>query len=235
MNIYFNLLFVALVVISGCSVSNTNSVSSKNFENKNELEKISSNNFKDQNIGLPNKKTEQGYCLADFDNFTFDWFPNDYFSRVKDKNVTLINGKMDTNDTIDGQLMYEGSLENVICADLTGDGKDEAIVTIRVSFSNRAQPMRIMIYGEKNRKIKLLWHYETGTKEKDLRSLTISNSKELILEEYDNYYKEPAVCCPKRFFTSYFLYKNSDFKLIKVVENKYEKSYREFLGYNVSQ
>ncbi len=188
-----------------------------------------------QNINQSNTDTslhnssQRNRCLADFDNFTYNWFPRDYASLVNKRRITLVGGKTETHET-KGGLLYEAVLENVSCVDLNEDGRKEAVVTVKVSFSNRANPTRIFIYGLKNGDLEELWHYDTRTNERDLRKLDLTD-KTMVLEEYDNKYENPPNCCPKRFFVSFFSWENGSFRLIDSKIMPYENKYRDFLGF----
>src|SRR5690606_28349623 len=75
-------------------------------------------------------RTMLNHCLADFKNFTYDWFPVSYSGFVNERKITLVNGASDTKTTSKENLLYEASLANVSCLDLTSDNIAEAIVTV---------------------------------------------------------------------------------------------------------
>lgn len=199
------------------------------------LDNLSGNsNESFKQIGKTAKETKLDLeqCISDFKNFTYEWFPSDYSTFVKQKDITLVNGSSPVTETSKKNLMFEANLMNVSCIDITADGEKEAIVTVSVSFSNKARPTRIFVFGSGKEKPKLLWKYDTNAKDRSLRGF-YKEGEILVIEEYDDKYGNPtpAACCPQRFFRNYFSWKENNFKKVKVEIIPYEKDYREYIGY----
>lgn len=122
-------------------------------------------------------KTEDFYDI-DFWNYTYGTYTLSDGKRIP---LTLENSKLDVPNYPDSF-----GLKDVYYKDVTGDGRAEAIVWL--SHVNCAGPCDggsnlFYIYTVRNRKLKPIWQYETGSYAHGcgLKSLTISG-KEIVLE-----------------------------------------------------
>lgn len=122
-------------------------------------------------------KTEDFYDI-DFWNYSYG---NYTLSDGKKIPLTLENSKLDVPDHPDSF-----GLKDVFYKDVTGDGRAEAIVWL--SHVNCTGPCDggsnlFYIYTVRNRKLKPIWQFETGSYAHGcgLKSLTISG-KEIVLE-----------------------------------------------------
>lgn len=147
------------------------------------------------------KPLDQSIRKIDFNNFTYNWFPKN--DNIFKKRIVLRNGE-NKEVHLEGKKYgplgedYQEQMMNISYADLTGDGKEEAIVTVGVSLY-RWTPMCIYIFSERNKKAVQLFKYEVskwGT-DLDFRGLSINNGR-LVIDEFDTA-GEPN-CCAKRYF-----------------------------------
>jgi hypothetical protein len=169
----------------------------------------------------------------DFKNFTYHWFPK-YDSTVIKKKIILRNGE-NKETFVSGRGIrpngeyYREYLANVFYADLTGDGREEAIVTIGVSFY-RWTPVCTFIFTERNNKAVLLWQHAIDSHQFELRGIKIDGSN-MIFEEYDNDYGDAATCCPLRYVRRRFVWNGRTFAKTATDLIPYNKSTREFIGF----
>lgn len=168
----------------------------------------------------------------DFANFTYDWFPK-YDSIVIKKNIVLHNGenpeKYVTGPGIrpNGDY-YTEQLLNVSYKDLTGDGKEEAVVTVGVTFF-RWTPVCMFIFGEENKHAVFLWKYAVDARQYELRGIK-TDGRNLIIEAYDNNFDDAATCCPKRYIRRTFTWNGRSFQEKNTETVPYGKDSREFTG-----
>lgn len=223
-------IFLVYGICSCTVVNHADNVLGDNRVNNVESTTKSSNENASEKIPLPD-----GIRTIDFGNFTYDWFPK-YGDITIKKKITLQN-KSNSPVHIEGPGVhplgedYEEFLANVAYADLTGDGKEEAIVTVGVKFY-RWTPQCIFIYTLKTKNPALLWRYETDTfgKNLSLRGFKIENGA-LIIEEYDTEYGSPAICCPLRYFRKTFAWNGKTLELKNNETIPYDKDHRELTGY----
>lgn len=171
---------------------------------------------------------------VDFKNFTYPWYPEGYVPPYKDRKVTLRDGEMRV-DAAPGTKVENVwlTLDNVSYSDLTGDGEEEAIVTVGGVTTFNSGAACIFVYAAEGGAPKLLWSHETGDRAYGgLRSIRVEDGN-LIVEQYDSKFgeKETPACCPKGFTRSYYRWDGAHFEKIKseTLPNEYENA--RFLGY----
>lgn len=228
------LVFISLLYLSFCACV-INQASSD--ENKDSL---LGNSSAASNIILQEDQTtktplRRDIRLIDFKNFTYNWFPK-YGDVIIKKKIVLRNGRNEEVE-ISGPGIhplgdsYREFLADVSYADLTGNGIEEAVVTVGVDFY-RSPNRCIFIFGENDGKALLLWQYETNTADRNLdwRGHKIIHGN-LVIEEYDTKFGDPPICCPLRYFRKTFAWNGKSFEEIKVEIIQYDKQSREFTGY----
>jgi hypothetical protein len=82
---------------------------------------------------------------VDFKNFTYPWYPSDYTPPHGDRKITLRDGEMKV-DAVKNIDRLRAGLPNVSYADLTGDGQEEAIVTVVTNFDPNGSVACIFVY-----------------------------------------------------------------------------------------
>ena len=148
--------------------------------------------------------------------------------------------KVDAASNID---RLRAGLPNVSYADLTGDGKEEAIITVVTNFDPNGSVACIFVYTLRGGEPKLLWSHETGDRaDGGLRSIKVEGF-DLVVEQYDikfdsakgRYEEGTALCCPKRFIRSHYRWDGEHFEKSKseTLPNEYDNA--RFLGYPSDQ
>jgi hypothetical protein len=174
---------------------------------------------------------DQTIRSIDFKNFTYNWFPKN--ETVFKKRIVLRNGeneKVHLEGKRHGPLGedYQEQLRNISYADLTGDGKEEAIVTVGVSFY-RWTPMCIFVFSEKNKKAVQIWKYETSTYDNYLqfRGLRIEEDK-LVIEEFED---GIAYCCAKSVLRKTFGWNGKTFEPKGLQTFPWNNENKDFTGF----
>jgi len=183
-------------------------------------------------VEAPEIPLNQDVRKIDFENFTYHWFPKN--ENVFKKRIVLRNGqngKIHLEGEKYGPLGedYQESLSNVSYADLTGDGKEEAIVTVGVEFY-RWRPECIFVFAEKNKKAVQLWKYETSTWDNNLvifRGLRIEAGR-LVIEEYK---EGMATCCAESYSRRKFAWNGKTFAQTSVETFPFYNRTKEYKGY----
>ncbi|MCA1640257.1 MAG: hypothetical protein LC768_18375 [Acidobacteria bacterium] len=111
--------------------------------------------------------------------------------------------------------------------DLTGDGKEEAILTLSIQTGGSAIPELIYIYTLQNSKPKMLWGFMTGDRAEGGLKEVYAENGELVVELFGvdkfennewkfNLPKEGAggLCCPTVFTKFRFKWNGRNFALI---------------------
>jgi hypothetical protein len=170
---------------------------------------------------------------VDFKNFTYPWYPSGYRPPYRGRKVTLKNGEYMVDKRGNDNDVWFG-LANVSYADLTEDGKEEAIVTVTVNLNPNGSFACTFIYSMSGNAPRLLWKYETGDRAfGGLRSIRVSDGS-IIFEQYDASFNDkptPCITCPKRFVRSSYRWRGNHFRKIKSETIPYKGEGIEFLGY----
>jgi len=178
----------------------------------------------------------------DFKNFIYPWYPTDYIPPHGERKITLRDGEMKVDAAKNTDRLW-ASLANISYADLTGDGKEEAIVTVTTNFDPNGSVACIFVYTLRSDELRLLWSHETGDRANGgLRSLRVEGF-DLVMEQYDikfdwakgSYEEGTALCCPKRFIRSHYRWDGERFEKSKseTLPNEYDNA--RFLGYPSDQ
>lgn len=179
---------------------------------------------------------------VDFKNFTYPWYPTGYPPPHAKRKITLRDGEM-KKDAVKNIDRIWASLANVSYADLTGDGSEEAIVTVVTNFDPNGSVACVFLYRLRNGEPRLLWSHETGDRANGgLRSIKVEGF-DLVVEQYEiksdwskgSYEDGTALCCPKRFIRCHYRWNGEKFEKSKseTLPNEYKDA--EFLGYPSDQ
>lgn len=104
--------------------------------------------------------------------------------------------------------------------DATGDGNEEAMVTVSIENRGSALPYYVYIFTLENRKPKLIWHFETGDRaEGGLRQVFAENGK-LEVDLYGKnrvigrnlYLGDEGLCCPRAFTRTRYKWNGKNFQ-----------------------
>jgi hypothetical protein len=118
------------------------------------------------------------------------------------------------------------SLVAVKYFDVTGDGADEAIVVLKIETGGAAIPQIVHVFGWKDEKPELLWHFRTGDRaEGGLKRVAPENGM-LLLELFgkDRYILGQIetnrieddiaqICCPTHFTRSLYKWNGKTFQI----------------------
>lgn len=176
---------------------------------------------------------------VDFRNFTFPWYPSDYAPPHGRRETILRNAAMKVDGDKNTDRVWI-RLANVSYADLTGDGREEAIVTLVANFDPNGSVACTFIFMIEKDKPKLLWSKETGDRANGgLRSIRVIDGS-IVMEQYEiefdwskgSYEAGASLCCPKRFVRSTYRWNGRVFEKVasETLINEYPTA--EFLGYS---
>lgn len=125
----------------------------------------------------PTPTTNENAAISkvDFKNFTYTG-PDEYPETFR-----LENGKLEIFDK-EGRVEEGYFLQEVTYSDLTGDGEEEAIITISIQTGGSAMPHLVFVYTLENHKPQTLWRFITGDRaEGGLKNIYGDNGK-LVVE-----------------------------------------------------
>lgn len=159
---------------------------------------------------------------VDFGDFAYNWYPPDYNVPPTGSRIILKNGKMDTGFGY-GREPREFLLRDVEYGDLTGDGKEEAVVVLQVITSGTSRPSLIFVYGSFGGRVKKLWVYQTGDRwNYGYHNATVKD-RQLIIERYKPNVmeyggEEHDLSSSNTYIRSYFKWNGKDFVETKTEE-----------------
>jgi hypothetical protein len=116
------------------------------------------------------------------------------------------------------------SLVSVKYFDATGDGNDEAVVVLKIETGGAAIPQIVYVFGWKDEKPELLWHFRTGDRAegglkclapKDgMLALELYGQDRFILGQIETGRIEndlPQICCPTHYTRSVYKWNGKNF------------------------
>ncbi|QQS32133.1 MAG: hypothetical protein IPM50_10670 [Acidobacteriota bacterium] len=116
------------------------------------------------------------------------------------------------------------SLVSVKYFDATGDGNDEAVVVLKIETGGAAIPQIVYVFGWKDEKPELLWHFRTGDRaEGGLKCLApkdgmlaveLYGQDRFILGQIETGRIEddrPQICCPTHYTRSVYKWNGKNF------------------------
>jgi len=151
----------------------------------------------------------------DFDNFKYPRTA-DLRTPGGEKSFTLKGGGFEETKSNVG--MYMG---DVVYGDITGDGLEEAMVSLGVASGGSAIPNCVYIYTLEGNRLKLLWAFTTGDRADGGLRRIYSQNGDLYIELYGNgtriggelYGTEPvAACCAKSITRTRYSWSGKRFK-----------------------
>jgi len=133
---------------------------------------------------------------VDFANFTYHWIAD--LGNPK-KTFTLKNGELPATRNERGLIDKMGVfLQGVKYGDVTGDGVEEAIVSLSIQTGGSAIPGIIYIYTLRKNRPMLLWSRSTGDRaDGGLRDVYAENGQ--LVVELNSSIGSRGDCCPTRF------------------------------------
>src|SRR5258706_3733407 len=146
---------------------------------------------------------------TDWKNFTYPWYPSGYKPSQGTRKITLHNGEFIVDRRGNTEDLWF-SIANVSQADLTGDGKDEAIITVTANTNPNGSVACVFVYSLRGKRPHLLWKHETGDRAfGGLRAIQIAN-RNLIIEQYQTD-EDACMPCAKRFVRSSYHWNGQSF------------------------
>jgi len=150
---------------------------------------------------------------VDWKNFTYPWYPADTRPPYRARKITLFNGEFQVgaNRRRNIENLWV-TFSNVTYADLTGDGRDEAIVVINGIETFNSGTGCIFIYTMSRSKLRLLWQHETGDRGMGgLKELKIVN-RDLLVEQYEG---NTCMACTDRWRRTLYRWDGRRFRVAK--------------------
>ncbi|HEV7699963.1 MAG TPA: hypothetical protein VGO43_07025 [Pyrinomonadaceae bacterium] len=143
----------------------------------------------------------------DFANFTYVW-PSELVDAVKAKRkFTLTGGKLKPRKQQMGV-----SLGKVKYSDVTGDGIEEAIVSMSIQTGGSAIPGMVYVYSLRSGRPSVLWYFSTGDRaDGGLRNI-YSEKTNLVVELFGPKKKGEADGQLKRFTRTRYVWQNGRFR-----------------------
>lgn len=170
---------------------------------------------------LDDKNTETESPLGKFDFLNMTYPLPRGWQDVDSREVTLENGQRRmTGDKIGMSFVTKKF------GDVTGDGKDEAFVILRVATGGSATPHIVYVFEQVKGSAEIIWYFRTGDRADGGLKSVYADSGDLIVELFgeDRYiYKqmetlsilgdEPQLCCPTTFTKNRYKRVPGGFKL----------------------
>lgn len=166
-----------------------------------------------------NERTDAPVGKFDFKNYAYPLPIGWQGSGIRE--IMLENGKFPMNEDRIGAA-YVGTK----FGDVTGDGREEAMVVLKIETGGSANPQVVYIFEWKDDKPEMIWYFRTGDRSdgglKDLRA----ENGELVVQLYgqDRYLigeletmriigDEEQICCPTYFTRTRYKWDGNVFKL----------------------
>jgi hypothetical protein len=122
---------------------------------------------------------------VDFLNFTCDWFPSWARGEGGTRSVALRGGRARVRNPEAHSGIGEFRFVSITYGDLTGDGREDALVNLIVDTLGTQRPFCVFVYGMEDATPKLLWLHESGGgADRGLRDAYIEEGQ-VVLEEYN--------------------------------------------------
>ena len=158
----------------------------------------------------------------DFNNFTYPAKP---IYRRGQTTFTLTNGHYEGRVRMTGGTgpfgdPYPISLVDVVYEDITGDGKEDAIVVLYERVAGTAIPYYVYIFSMNSDRTRLLWGFAAGDRADGGLRRVYGENGNLIVELYgkntrvgelEDKEKDGADCCPKFFSRTRYTWNGSRF------------------------
>lgn len=182
-----------------------------------------------------NKTSDSPLATLDFKNYTYP-LPRGW-QNPDGSDLTLINGRVqpiaaNTNAEMSGDEKAEAKAKRRIgmsyvttkYLDVTADGRDEAIVILKIETAGSAIPQLVYVFTWKDDRPELIWPFRTGDRaDGGLKDLRAENG-DLVVELYgqDRFLlgatetgkitgDEEQLCCPNYFTRTYYKWNGKSF------------------------
>lgn len=192
-------------------------------------------NLQSEFVNDKNSTSDSPLAKFDFKNYTYP-LPRGW-QNPDDSDVTLKNGvlapvSVAVNDDMSDEEKIEAKSERRIgmsyvttkYMDVTGDGKDEALVVLKVETAGSAIPQFVYVYDWKDDKPELIWYFRTGDRaDGGLKSMSVQNGLFVVeLFGQDRFLLGATetgkitgdfeqLCCPTYFTRTYYKWNSKNF------------------------
>jgi hypothetical protein len=163
------------------------------------------------------KKSDSSVRKIDFKNFTYPLTKDQ--GGGNGETFTLKNGKQEGNEN-----QGEATLQTIEYGDATGDGSEDAMISVYPYSGGNCQCYMVFIYALENKKPKLLWSFDTWDKAEGGFKRVYSENDELIVELFgDSRFEDgkwnftipegkfKGLCCPTVYTKSRFKWNGEKF------------------------
>lgn len=146
---------------------------------------------------------------VNFANFTYPWTAD--LGNPK-KSFTLRNGELPATRNERGFIDEMGVfLQGVKYGDVTGDGVEEAFVSLSIQTGGSAIPGIIYIYTLRKNRPVLIWSHSTGDRaDGGLRDIYAENGQ--LVVELNSSVGSRGDCCPTRFTRTHYEWRGGRFR-----------------------
>lgn len=190
-----------IAVLTACTTGRPNHPSSAMTGNPSPV----SQHVATEQLGLPN----QAIRSVDFANFAFPWL-----RELGDSGKTLVlrNGELKPTHDKNGMVEEMGvTLQSITYGDVTGDGREEAMVVLSMVTGGSAIPHATYIYEPQDGKPKLLWAFSTGDRAEGGLRRVYAEKGELVIERYSPV-NSKGDCCPTLFARTHYKWQGKHFE-----------------------
>lgn len=177
----------------------------------NNLDSSAASVFKQQNPASSEKiQTSDEIHKVDFKNFIYQ----PYCAGEETRKITVENGEFSEEKQMDGYIdRTYFNVFDVSYGDLTGDGKDEAVVLTACNTGGTGNFSEGFIYGMKNGKPELLTRIEGGDRAYGgLREARVENG--ILIVERNDVGEAGGACCPEYIVTSKYKLEGNKLKQV---------------------
>ena len=149
---------------------------------------------------------------VDFASFTYPWTADLIDPTNPKKSFTLKDGELPATRNERGFIDEMGVfLQGVKYGDVTGDGVEEAIVSLSIQTGGSAIPGIIYIYTLRKNRPVLLWSRSTGDRaDGGLREVYAENGQ--LVVELNSSVGSRGDCCPTRFTRTRYEWRGGRFR-----------------------
>ena len=149
---------------------------------------------------------------VDFANFTYPWTADLVDPSNPQRRFILRNGERPATRDVRGFIDEMGVfLGGVTYGDVTGDGVEEAIVSMSIQTGGSSIPGLVYIYSFRANRPRLLWYFSTGDRaDGGLRGVYAENGG--LVVELNSPVGSRGDCCPTRFTHTRYEWRGSRFR-----------------------
>lgn len=217
------LICVSLLLLSVCMSSLSCCAVERPSSNARSLPQQSQSLASGSPLNTSSFADDKSIRTVDFRNFTYDWYPAWADVPNADRKIILKNGSMELGvhygkEPREFFLTDRGENSGVKYGDLSGDGKEEAVVVLGVITSGSARPNIVFVFGMSGDTPKIWWVRETGDRaDHGYHNASIRNGQ-LLLETYKPRAEKFQTSNSDTYIRDYYKWTGVEFKKIQTQE-----------------